>query len=246
MTDYIAFDSDEKAYSIYEVNDDVIGNGLYCICKEPVFYKKQSKVFNDKYGNTIERMAHFSHYKNSNCSIKKLFKDDEDDEDDLYKYESPAPLLTLTDKRIKRIKTILKYIKKSFKAFKLTRIDIKNIIKEAKQQHIEYNQYINEYILKLLDVKTKLIGFKDIVNTKIENDIVYDITDIDEISFSYMNKICDEYDTYIIYVKSLSLIALYASRCREAKIIATQIEAFQQSIKEAIKNKKKSIFIKDD
>jgi hypothetical protein len=238
MTDYIAFDENKIPFSIYDVEQNVSLKkcDLYCICGQKVFYKKNSIVFEDKLGRVRQKISHFSHYKNAECKIYKIIKDNEDKSNN--KIED-APVLTEIEKRIKRIIKIIKYIEKSTKIYLRYKYEINVAIRKSNENNLEYSQYYNDFINNIRFNKNEYIGFKDLEFKKTENNIIYIINEIlcKALSTTLIVNICSDFERYVVYVKQLALVAVYASRCTDTKIIEKKSKIFIDSIEQNIKRK---------
>ncbi len=101
---------------------------------------------------------------------------------------------------------------------------------------------MNDYIMNILSSQSTLIGFKDIEYSNIGcfNNVIYVINDIEIISNTTLNKICDDFDRYKVYIKNLSLISLYASRCYDFHKIELEVFSYITVIENEINNYKKS------
>lgn len=216
MADYVAFDNYLKqSYSIYEaleLKKQDIEIDYHCLCTMPLHIIDESIEFVNKKGKRIQRVAHFRHRKNCCCEVKKAFKI----EDKKSHYYADAPEITTEQKRIKIINNILETYSKSMLNYGLYKQLIKDAIKIAHNNKIDYSIIMNEDIERILYTPTKGIGFKDIEFTDIDyNNEIYIIIDVmnETISNSYITKICNDFEIYKVYVKKLSIISLFASRC---------------------------------
>jgi hypothetical protein len=226
MADFVSFDKDLlNSYSIYEAlefKENNIDNTYYCLCGSPLFIKNESIKFLNKNGIIIQRHAHFSHYKNCLCNVKKVF--DKTKINNTFKI-SDAPKNTELTKRISIIHKILSIYKKSYYNYFKYNDDVSNIINTAKKYKIdinEFNDVMDDNVKKLINIRPIGIGFKEIEFKQIEQNIIYYIVDLflDEdvkkfgvISYSLLYRICDDFERYKRFVKNLSLIAMFASRC---------------------------------
>lgn len=216
MADYVAFDIYLKqSYSIYEaleLKKQGIEIDYHCLCSSSLDIIDESIEFVNKKGKRIQRAAHFRHYKNCCCEVKKAFKI----QDKKSHYYADAPEITTEQKRIKIINNILDIYCKSMLNCRLYKQLIKDAIKIADNNKIDYSIIMNEDIERILYTPTKGIGFKDIEFTDIDyNNEIYIIIDVmnETISNSYIEKICNDFERYKVYVKKLSIISLFASRC---------------------------------
>jgi hypothetical protein len=242
MTDYVAFDKDFKiAYSIYEaieLKEKEIVIDYYCLCTKPLFVKGESIEFVNKKGIVIQRAAHFSHYKNCNCIVKEAFKSN----DKSNNYYADAPEITDEDKRVNILMKIIKKYYKSTYKYRTAKNLIKNAINIAINNKIYYKNNLNEYIERILYNPTKGIGFKEIEFTDIDfNNEIYIIIDVmnETISHSYIKKICNDFERYKVYVKKLSIISLFASRCIDFDKIDLTTNMFIQELEDKINIYKK-------
>ena len=179
MTDYVAFNKENKPYSIHDI-EKILKDiqdykpDLYCICKEPVFYKKNSIEFVNKYGQKIQRINHFSHYPDSNCNVKQI-------KALISKAEkvNNAPQLTEIEKRILRLNTLLWCYNKSYKEYITSKQECKEIIEKAKKNNIDYEKFLSPFILKLICIKTnnEYIPYKDIETLEIDKNRMYHINE---------------------------------------------------------------------
>ena len=116
MADFIAFNNDFTiSYSIYDAIElQKLGMNMkyYCLCTKPIFIKNESIIFTNKKGNHIQKHSHFSHYKNSNCVVKKAFNTKENVKSFDNKI-GDAPEITEVYKRFKIITKILNTYKSS-------------------------------------------------------------------------------------------------------------------------------------
>jgi hypothetical protein len=244
MADFIAFNNDFTiTYSIYdaiELQKQGMNMKYYCLCTKPIFIKNESIIFTNKKGNHIQRHCHFSHYKNSNCVVKKAFNTKENVKSFDNKIED-APEITEVDKRVNIITKILKTYYKSLNKLNITKGLLRECINIAINNNIDHNLFMNDFIKKILLSKTTLIGFKEIEHSNINcfNDVVYVIGDIEMISNSLLKKICSNFERYKVFIKSLSLIALYASRCINFDRIDLEAFSFIKNIEDQINIYKK-------
>jgi hypothetical protein len=214
MADYVAFDEDLKqSYSIYDALElNQKDKQYYCLCGSSLFVRNESIHFTNKRGVIIQRAAHFSHYKKNCCEVRKAFKISCKDNN----YYDDAPVITEEEKRKKIINNILKIYRKSMANYDIHKQLIKDANKIADNNKIDYSIIMNEYIEKILYSSTKGIGFKEIEFTDIDyTNEIYIIIDVmnETISNSCIEKICNDFEKYKIYIKKLSLISLFASRC---------------------------------
>lgn len=219
MTDYIAYYKNEPI-SIYdykdliESNPDIKKEQIYCICGEPIYYKNESKPFKRCNSNCIiQTICHFSHHKKSNCNINKIFKTSVN-----HGIINTGIMRTEIEKKMDRLNNIVKAY--------LTGIKIENELKSKLYTTIKYmtNARLKEINLSddLLKIKDNFyypITFRDLMNTKINHMKRYKLIDIypkeknNGISSSIMNYICGNDDIYKLYIRNLSLIIVYYSRC---------------------------------
>jgi len=264
MTDYIAFDKENKVYSIYDI-EKILKDipdykpDLYCICKEPIYYKKNSIEFINKKGHKIQRINHFSHYPNSKCDIKVIqsTKNKADKTND-------APEKTEIEKRINRIMDLLWFYNKSCKNYNTYKGECELIIKNAKKHKINYEPLLSPFIIKLISIKTnnKYISYKDIESLEIEENIKYNINEFsifildikDRKSFnnnfiypkSFIYTLCNDFDRYIKYLKNLSLIIVYYSRCIKGNdTMKKETNDLKNQIQYKIEDNLKCMFIDD-
>ncbi len=219
MTDYIAYYKNEPI-SIYDYKDmiekdkSIKKEKIYCICGEHVFFKNESKYFKRKNSNTpIQIICHFSHYKNSNCSINKIFNSSSNFGITI----SNSPNKTDVEKRMERIDIIIKGYLNGYKKqmeIKTKIFKLSNIININK-----IDIKLSEEILELKDNFYYQITFRDLENIIIKPNRRYKLIDIIDkernfgISYSLYNYICSNYERFKIYVRQLSLVILYYSRC---------------------------------
>ena len=243
MADFVAFNKEFTiTYSIYdalELEKQGINITYYCQCQNPVFIRNESIEFKNKKGTIIQRHAHFCHYKNCNCIIPRIFNKEE--KQDSNKTDD-APEKTVLYKRKRIIFKILDVYNKSLKIVNYAKGLLKDCINVAKNNHVDYHSFMNDYIMNILSSQSTLIGFKDIEYSNIGcfNNVIYIINDIEIISNTTLNKICDDFDRYKVYIKNLSLISLYASRCYDFHKIELEVFSYITVIENEINNYKKS------
>jgi len=219
MTDYIAFINNEPI-SIYDYKDGITNNlinkndKIYCICGEAVYFKNESKYFKRKNSNClIQTICHFSHYKNSKCNINKIFKINNNFGTPI----SPAPNKTDLEKRIERINSIIDGYFNSSKIQENLRYTIGILTKTIKINNL--NIILSDDIIELQNNYYEQITFRALEFIEINHKIRYKLIDLNYkernrgITYNLYNHICNDYERYKIYVKKLSLIILYYSRC---------------------------------
>ena len=252
MADFVAFDKDyTNSFSIYDALDlkkKEINNDYYCLCTNPVFIKNESIEFTNKNNKLIQRHAHFSHFKNCICHIKKIY--DKNDKNETNLKIGDAPENTELSKRIKIIFKILKLNKKSMKTYLNCKGNIDDIFRYANIHKINidaFEEIMTDNIKKLINFKTFGIGFKDIEYREIEQNKIYHINDLfldyddDDknnfgvISYSLIYNICNDFERYKIFVKKLSLITMFSSRCSSFDAFKAETIKFKEQAYEIIK-----------
>lgn len=220
MTDYICF-IDSNPISIYEYKDMIIKDPSLkktltpkCICGEAVYFKDESVHFERHMKNGqvkhIQMVSYFSHYKNSNCGINRLFKANNNHGTII----SPAPNKTEFEKRLERIDQLLKAYHSGLyreEKLKISVLGLSNIINEN-----NLDIKIHEDLLKIKSNYYNEISFRFLEFIKIDYGKKYKLIDLHKkeiISYNLYYRICNDYETFKIYVKNLSLIILYYSRC---------------------------------
>lgn len=255
MVDFVAFDKHlNTSYSIYDVlerNNDMKKEEqeYYCLCGDKVYAKNESIVFVNRKGRQIQRRCHFAHYKNSKCVIKKAYNsiDYLDEEEEENSKIDDAPEKTEEYKRYEILFEILYNYRKS----KKLKIEAKKLIEEAlkycDKYKIEYT--ITDYIYNIIDNKTIGIGFKDIEYKDIElNNNIYTIIELETdiydkalpigyISNSCIRKISNNFELFKIFVKKLSIMSLFASRCINYDKIYNQVNNFIDEIEKKLYQK---------
>lgn len=219
MTDYIAFKNDEPI-SIYDYKDlietkpEEKQEKLYCICGDLVYFKNESKYFKRKNSNNIiQNICHFSHYKNSNCGINKIFKLN----NNFGTIISPAPNKSDMEKRMERIDTIINGYFNGCKRQEEIRYRIIELSKIIKINNL--NIILPEHILQLQNNYYNQITFRGLEHIDINHKERYILIDLISneknkgITYNLYYYICNDYNKFKIYVKKLSLIILYYSRC---------------------------------
>lgn len=219
MTDYIAYYKNEPI-SIYDYKDmiekdiNLKKEKLYCICGESVYFKNESKCFKRKNSNNvIQIICHFSHYKNSNCSINKIFYSSSNFGITI----SPSPNKTDVEKRMERIDIIIKGYLNGYKKQMEIKTKVNTLYKTIITNKL--NIELSEELLQLRDNFYYEITFRDLENIVIKPNRRYKLIDIIDkernfgITYSLYNYICSDYERFKVYVRQLSLIVLYYSRC---------------------------------
>lgn len=219
MTDYIAYYKN-KPISIYDYKDmiekdkSIKNEPIYCICGENVFFKNESKYFKRKNSNaSIQMICHFSHYKNSNCNINKIFNSTSNFGVTI----SNSPNKTELEKRMERIDIIIKGYLSGYKKQMEIKTKIFKLDKIININKIDIK--LSEELLQLKDNFYYEITFRYLENIIINPNKRYKLIDIINneknfgISYSLYNYICSDYEKFKIYVRQLSLIILYYSRC---------------------------------
>jgi len=243
MADFIAFDKDfTNNFSIYdalELKKNKINIDYYCLCRNPVFIKNESIEFTNKKNTIIQRHAHFAHFKNCDCNIKKIY--DKKDKNETNTIIGDAPENTEMSKRIKIILKILKLNKISMQTYFKAKSNLDDVFKYAKIHNInidEFEEIMTDNIKKLMNFKTFLIGFKNIENEEIEQDKIYYIGDLfldgnendnnlGVISYSLLYSICNDFERFKVFVKKLSLITMFSSRCINFNVFEPEAEMFK-------------------
>jgi hypothetical protein len=173
------------------------------------------------------------------CNIKKIY--DKKDKNETSIIIGDAPEHTEIGKRLKIILKILKLNKKSMKIYFNCKSNLDDVFKYAYIHNININAFeeiMTDNIKKLINFKTTVIGFKDIEIKEIEQNKIYYINDLfldsdvkdnslGVISYSLLYSICNDFERFKVFIKKLSLITMFSSRCINFNVFEPEAEMFK-------------------
>jgi len=255
MTDYVCFKvKTNEPISVNEYKQKRYYGEIKCVCDKNVFFKDDSIIYKVK-GISVQKSAHFSHYKGVKCFIPKdkYKKKDNNNDDDNDKE------LSFEEKRLRKLYYLLKKIILDKKKILLYQEELKDIIKQAKYNDINYINFLEKPEYKWCNKlyyqsynknkdNYKYISFKDIPNIIIDKNIFYTISELDycfkftknnnyfdclTLSYKHILNIINDDTLYYNYLKQLSLILVYySSRCYDADClhIENQLICFKNDL----------------
>lgn len=252
MTDCIAYINDVPI-SMYEYEDKIkednnykIKHTLKCICGENVFYRKESCEFTRKNSNcVIKKMPHFSHHKNTDCSINTLIDYDKSKHATIGYFNT-----TEIDRRIALLNRQLYISAKALKKHNLINGIINEYCYIINKNKLNIN--INDNLLILKDNYYEPISIKQLETKTIDFNIKYRIVELNlypkikiNISNNYYLYICSNFELFKHYIKQIGIIIQFYSRCVKYSYIDNQLDILKLEIDNELKQKHIKMFIDD-
>lgn len=237
MVDYIAFDGN-SCFSIYEALE-MNKTNLTCSCGKRVITKKESIQYTRRFNKDDEvievicqNIPHFSHKKNEKCELNELVKKFK--EVNVPIKDNKPDIITLgssiTNNGYNFLRNLILTYIQSIINYKIIIYNIRQAIKQANNYEINYNEFLNPIISKLLNYKFKFLSFKHINTVEYiadEDDNIYYINDlnytdpmsVDDVRFIdyFIKKTIKDDELFKKTVKSLSIITIFSSRCFHQK-----------------------------
>lgn len=245
MTDFIAY-MDDKPISVYEYKDLYDKDKsikktkeIICICGRPVIFVNESCFFQTKRSkNIIQRSCHFSHLKGEKgCAITKITTP--------LRITASTASYTETEKRIARIDIILDIYIHSMRKYASIREKTYDCFRKIKNNNLDIN--LDELFLKIKDNFYIPISIKELEYKEIDPQKRYKIIEIDVwaqkcerifIFSSTYKHMTDDYEHFKCYVKKLSMIIQYYSRCIKYDYIDLKIQELNKKVDDMINEKR--------
>ena len=245
MADYIAYIDDDNIISVDEYKEKFIDTDikqkpkLFCLCRKPLFYRSSSiKVVDDE--ELITKYHCFYHEKHSKCIIRETFRKNS-------KYKKDLIPRTEQEKRLSRLCIMIDGIIENIDKYDTYRYTARNKLKKARpyDNYIIDKSYITENIIYLLSLEKIWIGFNQLRYIEVSPLNFYCIGDIRIVlECGILKKVADDMKLYINYLKQLSIITLFYSRCdNNTDKMKADMMLFEDKIERAITNGKYNMLI---